>query len=85
VGFRGQPLPEELYFLCMLHNIGATSSEKSLTLEEISRRIAMEPQKVMENLEKLIRSNYVDVNRNDNIEKYHVTTRGIVKVLSMYS
>jgi len=69
----------------MLHNIGATSSEKSLTLEEISRRIAMEPQKVMENLEKLIRSNYVDVNRNDNIEKYHVTTRGIVKVLSMYS
>jgi len=85
MGFRGQPLPEELYFLCMLHNIGATSSEKSLTLEEISRRVAMEPQKVMENLGKLIKNNYVDVNCSDGVEKYHVTTRGIVKVLSMYS
>jgi len=85
MGFRGQPLPKEFYFLCMLHNIGATSVDKSLTLEEISRRVAMEPQKVAENLEKLIKSNYVDVNRSGDVEKYHVTARGIVKVLGMYS
>jgi len=85
MSFRGQPLPEELFFLCMLHNIGATSSDKSLSLEEISRRVAMEPQKVLENLEKLIKNSYVVVNCSDDVEKYHVTTKGIMKVLSMYS
>jgi len=85
MGFSDQPLPEEFYFLCMLHNIGVTSSDKSLTLEEISRRLAMEPQKVRENLEKLIKNNYVDVNCSGDVERYHVTTNGIMKVLSMYS
>jgi len=69
----------------MLHNIGVTSPDKSLTLEEISRRLAMEPQKVRENLEKLIKNNYVDVNCSGDVERYHVTTNGIMKVLSMYS
>jgi len=85
MGFRGQPLPDEFYFLCMLHNIGATSSDKSLTLEEISRRIAMEPRKVMENLEKLIKDDYVNVNYSGGIKKYQVTVKGIMKVMSMYS
>ena len=85
MGLRGQPLPEELYFLCMLHNIGATSSDKSLTLEEISRWTAMEPQEAKEKLEKLIKNNYVCVNRMEGVEKYHITTNGIMKVLSMYS
>jgi len=78
-------MPDELYFLCMLHNIGATSSEKSLTLEEISRWTAMEPEKVRENLQKLIETNYVRVNFSGGIERYHITANGIRKVLSMYS
>ena len=85
MSFRDHPFPEELYLLCMLHNIGATTSDRSLTLEEISRRVAMEPQKVMENLEKLIKNNYVNLNRSDDVKKYHVTIEGIVKVMSMYS
>jgi len=85
MSFRGQPLPEEYHFLCMLHNIGATSSDKSLTLEEISRRIAMKPEKVMEKLERLIREDYVDVNDCGGIKRYQVTVKGVMKVMSMYS
>jgi len=85
MGYESHPLPDEFCFLCMLHNIGATTSDKSLTLEEISRRIAMEPRKVMENLEKLIKEDYVDVNRVEGVKKYQVTIKGIMKVMSMYS
>lgn len=82
---RGQSIPDELYLLCALHNIGATSSDRSLTLEEISRWTANEPEKARENLEKLMRTNYVIVNFNEGVERFHITTDGIRKVLSMYS
>lgn len=85
MGLRGYSIPDELYFLCMLHNIGATSSDKSLTVEEISRWTANEPGKVRVNLEKLMSTNYVIVNVSEGVEKFHITTDGIRKVLSMYS
>ncbi|MCW4019653.1 MAG: hypothetical protein NWF14_00265 [Candidatus Bathyarchaeota archaeon] len=78
-------MPNEIYFLCLLHNVGATSSDNSLTLEEIARWTLMEPEKVRENLDKLIGSDYVSVNFKEGAEKYHVTTNGIRKVLSTYS
>ena len=78
-------IPDELYFLCMLHNIGATVPEKSLTLEEISRWTAMEPRKVEENLRKLIEGSYVQSNAVSGVERYFITINGIRKVLSMYS
>jgi len=85
VGLKGQSVPDNLRFLRILHNIGATSPDKSLTLEEISRWILIDPQKVRENLEELIKNDYVKVNRDGDTEKFHVTARGIVKVMSMYS
>ena len=78
-------IPDEIFFLCMLHNIGATAPEKSLSVEEISTWTALEPPKVRENLRKLIEANYVSVINAGGMEKYHVTTDGIRKVLSMYS
>ncbi|MBS7614317.1 hypothetical protein KEJ18_01070 [Candidatus Bathyarchaeota archaeon] len=78
-------MPDEIYFLCLLHNIGATSSEKSLSIEEISQWTVMEPQKVRENLEKLISTQYIQKIYRDGLERYHVTINGIRKVLSMYS
>lgn len=44
---RGRPMPisDEVYLLCMLHNIGMTVPEKSLTVDEISRWTAIEPSK----------------------------------------
>jgi len=78
-------MPDELYFLCVLHNIGATSAERSLTLEEISRWSAMEPDKARLNIQKLVSTNYVQVNLSGGVERYHVTADGIRKVLSMYS
>jgi len=82
---RGFSMPDELYFLCMLHNIGATSSDKSLTLEEITRWTAMEPEKVRSNIQKLIETNHIQVYSIGGVERYHITADGIRKVLSMYS
>jgi hypothetical protein len=78
-------MPDEIRFLCLLHNVGATSSDKSLTIEEISRWTAIEAEKVEGNLEKLIKNDYVHVNFVQGADKYHVTVDGIRKVLSMYS
>jgi DNA-binding transcriptional regulator GbsR (MarR family) len=83
--FRGYSMPDEIYFLCLLHNVGATSSDKSLTLEEISKWAVMDAEKVRENLEKLITTNYVHVDFREGAKRYHVTVNGIRKVLSMYS
>ncbi len=85
MGLRGFSMPDDLYFLCMLHNIGATSTEKSLTMEEITRWTAMEPERVRSNIQKLIETNYVKANSSSGVERYHVTEDGIRKVLSMYS
>ncbi|HIE14693.1 TPA: hypothetical protein EYP70_05415 [Candidatus Bathyarchaeota archaeon] len=78
-------IPEETYFLCMLHNIGAILPEKSLSIEEISMRTAIEPSKVKENLRKLVEANYIEVCVIGGTKKYHVSIDGIRKVLSMYS
>ena len=79
------PIPDEIYFLCILHNIGATAPERSLTLEDISRWTVMEPEKVKENLRSLMESNYVQSSSTSGVQRYFVTTDGIRKVLSMYS
>jgi len=78
-------LPEDVSFLSLLHNIGATSPRRSLTVEEISRWTAMDYQKVIEKLSKLADEKYVKVHVIDGIEKYYVTLNGIRKVLSIYS
>ena len=78
-------MPDDLYFLCMLHNIGATSTEKSLTVEEISRWTALEPEKVRAILHGLVATHYVQVLTNGGVERYSITVDGIRKVLSMYS
>jgi len=78
-------IPEEIYFLCMLHNIGATKPENSLSVDEISLRTAMHPLDVEENLRKLIEARYVEASLVSGIKKYYVTVDGIRKVLSIYS
>ena len=78
-------MPEEFSFLCMLHNIGAVNSEKSLTTDEISKWTFIEPEKIKEHLQKLIQSEYISMNLNQGTPRYHVTNNGIRKVLSTYS
>jgi len=85
MGLRGFSVPDEIYFLCMVHNIGATSSDKSLTLEEILRWTTLEPEKARLNLHKLIETNYIQVVSISGVEKYSLTINGIRKALSMYS
>ncbi|MBS7607490.1 MAG: hypothetical protein QW502_04810 [Candidatus Bathyarchaeia archaeon] len=78
-------IPDEIYLLCILHNIGATEPDKALTLEEIVRWTAMNPSKAEQNLNKLIEDKYVEIKENFGIKKYFITVNGIRKVLSMYS
>ena len=78
-------IPEEIYFLCMLHNIGAIKPENSLSIYEISLRTAMNPLDVEENLRKLIEARYVKTFLAGKTKRYYVTVDGIRKVLSMYS
>ena len=78
-------LPDDICFLSLLHNIGATSPHKSLTAEEISQWAVMDHDKVIENLSKLADENYVKVHISEGVPKYYVTVEGIRKVLSIYS
>jgi len=85
--FRSQQdeQPAQLRLLIMLHNIGATESSKSLTIQEISDWTRMEPPELQAHLQKLIEMGYAQSFRTDNTEKYHLTVDGIRKVLSLYS
>jgi predicted transcriptional regulator len=85
MSFRGIHMPEEISILCLLHNIGAINSDKSMTIEEISVWIAMESEKVKEYLEKLISNNYISMDVYEGNRRYYVTKEGIRKVLTMYS
>jgi len=78
-------LPEDVSFLSLLHNIGATSPNRSLTAEEISRWAVMDYQKVVEKLSKLTNERYVEVHISEGTQKYYVSINGIRKVLSIYS
>jgi len=78
-------MPDELYFLCMLYNIGATTVEKSLTLQEISHWTSIENEKVKENLRKLMGGNYIQSSLISGVHRYFLTIDGIRNVLSMYS
>ena len=78
-------LPEEFRFLAMLHNIGAVSMEKSLTLDEIAKWTTMDVNTVQGHLSKLIDLGYVKTVKTDGTDKYHVSVDGIRKVLTLYS
>jgi len=78
-------LPEEFLLLCMLHNVGATASEKSLTIEEICKWTLMETSALRLHLQKLTELGYVQLIKAEGVDKYHVTPSGITKVLTLYS
>jgi DNA-binding IclR family transcriptional regulator len=81
----GPVVPEDLRLLCMLHNIGATTPERSLTVKEISEWTTVETSIVQSYLQKFVEQGYVNHIRAGEIDKYHLTLNGIRKVLSIYS
>lgn len=81
----GPELSDELRLLCMLHNIGAIASERSLTLQQISEWTRMETPALRSYLQKLIELGYVQFIQIEGMDKYHLTLDGIRKVLSIYS
>jgi DNA-binding IclR family transcriptional regulator len=85
--FRQQPdeQPNQLRLLIMLHNIGATESSKSMTIQQISEWTRMETQELETHLQKLIELGYAQSFHQDDNEKFHLTVDGIRKVLSLYS
>jgi len=78
-------LPDDIRFLMLLHNIGATSPERGLSIKEISRWTATEQEMVRKKLSELTNRRYVDVFLSGDQEKYYVTVEGMRKVLSTYS
>ena len=85
-GFSSGPeMPDEMRLLCMLHNIGATESGKSLTLQQISEWTKMDTSTLQFHLQKLSELGYVQFIQAEGIDKYHLTLDGIRKVLSIYS
>ncbi|PVX25833.1 MAG: hypothetical protein CW691_03425 [Candidatus Bathyarchaeum sp.] len=85
--FRSQPdeQPNQLRLLIMLHNIGATEASKALTIVQISEWTRMEAPELEVHLQKLIELGYAQHFRSEETDKYHLTTDGIRKVLSLYS
>jgi DNA-binding IclR family transcriptional regulator len=85
-GLPGHPaLPEEFRLLCMLHNIGATSMERSMSIEEIVRWTELSTEMLRNHLQKLGELGYVEFVEVSGTEKYHVTPVGITKVMTLYS
>lgn len=80
-----QEVPEEFRLLCMLHNIGATRLEKSLSIQEICEWTAMETSSVELHLQKLVELGYVQPTESEGAGRYHLTPNGIRKVLTLYS
>ena len=78
-------LPEEFRLLCMLHNVGATSMEKSMSIEEIAQWTELDAKILRSNLQKLKDLGYVEFVKVGETEKYHVTPVGITKVMTLYS
>jgi len=78
-------LPEEFRFLCMLHNIGATTSEHSLSVEEIAKWTSMEISVIRVHLKRLMEMGYIESTKANEMDKYYLTHSGIRKVLSLYS
>ena len=81
----GPEIPDEMRLLCMLHNIGATESGKSLTIQQISEWTKMDIPALQFHLQKLVELGYVQFIQAEGIDKYHLTLDGIRKVLSIYS
>ena len=53
-GLPGHPeLPEEFRLLCMLHNIGATTMEKSMSIEEVAQWTELDSEMLRNHLQKL--------------------------------
>ena len=85
-GFSSGPeMPDELRLLCMLHNIGATESGRSLTIQQISEWTRMDTPALQLHLQKLMELGYVQFVKVEGADKYHLTLDGIRKVLSIYS
>ena len=81
----GPEIPDEMRLLCMLHNIGATESRRSLTIQQISEWTRMDHPTLQFHLQKLSELGYVQFVQAEGINKYHLTLDGIRKVLSIYS
>ena len=82
---RDPVIPDEIILLSQLNNISGMSLDRSLTLEEISVRTGTERDKVMENLVKLIRADYVRTYSLKGEMRYYLTENGIRKALSALS
>ncbi len=80
-----EEISEEFCLLCMMHNIGATLAEKSLSVQEIVEWTSMEPSTVHFHLQKLVEVGYVKLIEREGVERYYLTPDGIRKVLSLYS
>ncbi len=76
---------DEFRLLRMLHNIGATKPEKSLSTNEISEWTETEASEIEIQLQELMEQGFVQSREAEGIPKYHVTLSGMRKVLSMYS
>ncbi len=78
-------LPQEFRLLCMLHNVGATTMEKSMSIEEVAQWTEFDTEVLRHLLQKLRELGYVEFVEIGGAEKYHVTPVGITKVMTLYS
>lgn len=69
----------------MLHNIGAITLDKALTVDEIAKWTTMDVNTVQAHLGKLIDLGYIKIMKANGTEKYHLSVDGIRKVLTFYS
>ncbi len=81
----GPQVPEEFRVLSMMHNIGAVTAERSLTVDELAQWTGMDAGTVKAYVQKLREDGYVEFVQISGLEKYHVTRTGIMKVLTLYS
>jgi transcription initiation factor IIE alpha subunit len=79
------PVPEEFQVLSMMHNIGAIIPERALTPDDLAKWTGIEVGDIKDCLQRLRELGYVEHIEVNEVEKYHVTKIGIMKVLTLYS
>ena len=79
----GPKMSDELQFLVMLYNIGATESGKSVTFQQLSEWTRMDTRTLQFHLQKLVNLGYLQFIQAEGTDKYHLTLDGIRKASAL--
>lgn len=82
----GYELPLSERVLISLHNLCATSGQMAVKSDEVARALQAGVNEVNQNMERYVNEGYVSAfHDNDGNRRFFLTSRGIIRVCSLFS